>query len=90
MSPEEKQYFDGQFSYLDGKVKDLNKDVQTIKRGVYGDEENDVLGLIQTDRMQHKRIKSLEDTRKKVYWFGSGLIVLLEGAWHSVKDFFIK
>lgn len=90
MTIEEKQYFDSKFGSLARTVGNLSNEVQTIKRGVYGDEENDVLGLITTDKLQHKRIKSLEDSRKKALWVGGTIIAGLELAWHGIQEWFMK
>lgn len=81
MSPEEKRYFESKFNPLQTRVDDLY-------RGVYGDEQNSVPGLIDTDKSQHQRIKSLEDLRKKVLWIGAGIMVALEGLWHFFSEFF--
>lgn len=71
---------------LIGMVETLSDEVSTVKRGVYGDAANKVPGLIDTDREQHKRIKSLEETRKKALWFAGGGIGVLEGLWHWLKN----
>jgi len=59
-------------------LKRMEDEIHTIKRGVYGDEPNGVKGLIATDREQHQRIKSLEDNRKKLLWFGGGILAMVE------------
>lgn len=67
-------------------LKRIEAEVHTIKRGVYGDKDNDVKGLIQTDREQDARIRSLEDTKKQALWFGGGAIVIIELIWLVVKE----
>jgi|GEM_PF-3632102 len=83
MSPEERKH-------IDDKFVGIEKMLAKIDRGVYGDFENKVPGLIDTDKQQHKRIKSLEDTRKKAVWVGAGIIAALELAWHGFKEWFHK
>lgn len=56
----------------------MENEIHEIKRGVYGDPVNRVKGLIDTDREQHTRIKSLEDGRKKFLYFGGGALVIIE------------
>lgn len=76
----------GKLDELIGMVKTMSTEVATIKRGVYGDEANQVPGLIHTDREQHKRIKSLEETRKKTIWVAAGAFGVIEGLWHWLKN----
>jgi len=59
-------------------LKRMEEEIHTIKRGVYGDEPNQVKGLIQTDREQHLRIKKLEDGRRKFLYFGAGVLAVVE------------
>lgn len=76
----------GKLDELIGMVKTMSKKVDTIERGVYGDPANKVPGLIDTDREQHSRIKSLEETRKKALWFAGGGLGVLETLWHWLKN----
>ena len=62
------------------------REISTIKRGIYGDEENMVKGLIEIDREQHDRIRSLEQSKNKVYWFGSGFVL----SWPLIYEFVKK
>lgn len=70
---------------LIGMVKTMSTEVATIKRGVYGDQANKVPGLIDTDREQHQRIKSLENTRSKFIWWTGGAFAAIEAFWHWIK-----
>lgn len=85
MSDEDKEWFDGKFGHLD-------KEVATIKRGVYGDKDNDVPGLIDKQKdMQEELdiakadIKDIHDTKRKVLWVGGGGLGVLEAIWHFFK-----
>jgi len=73
---------------IGASLKRLETDVQTIKRGVYGDKENGVKGLIETDREQHGRIRDLEQTKSKALWAGSGILVSIEVGWQIIKHKF--
>jgi hypothetical protein len=63
----------------------METEIQTIKRGVYGDQQNKVKGLIQTDLEQHVRIKKLEDVKKKAIWIAAGFILAVEGIMALIK-----
>lgn len=65
------------------QLNEISQELHTVKRGVYGDKENGRPGLIETDKEQHKRIKDLEEFRKKALWFGSGAIAIIELAAHA-------
>ncbi len=69
-------------------LKAIQEDVHTIKRGVYGDEPNGVLGLIATDKDQHRRIKNLEDTKKKIIYVAIGAFSIIEFIIHLAKSLF--
>ena len=68
------------------KLDDIAREVQTIKRGVYGDEDNEVPGLIDHAKDHNKRIKSLEDTKKQALWWGGGVLLTLNAMWHFLKE----
>lgn len=80
----------GKLDKLMSELKSVRSEVQTIKRGVYGDDDNDVPGLIDHQRNHLERIMSLEETRKKAFWFGTGAIVVLQVLWHFIVDWFKK
>jgi len=68
------------------KLEDLHVELQTVKRGVYGDEKNKVKGLIQTDIELHERITKLEEVNKKAVWYGLGFVGAFELGWHLFKS----
>lgn len=86
MTQSERQHIDSRFDQLADYMKKQGTEIAEIKRGVYGDATNKVPGLIDTDKSQHERIKSLEDTRKKVLYWGSGILVTLELFWHWLTN----
>lgn len=95
MTAEETTHLDKKFAEQSRQHEKLEKmltsvvvDINQIKRGVYGDPQNQVLGLIDTDKSQHKRIKSLEDSRKKALWAGGAIIGFLELTWHGIQEWF--
>ncbi len=73
---------------MERKQEFFMREVETIKRGIYGDEMNGVRGLMETDKEQHKRIKSLETDRSKFYWMGGGLAISWPVVWHFIKEKF--
>lgn len=60
--------------------------VNSIELGVYGDEKNKIPGLIDHQKGHHDRIKSLEESRKKALWYGSGALLTLNALYHFIKD----
>ncbi len=73
------------------------KEVDIIKRGVYGDEDNDVPGLIDHQRDHLSKIldlqrgqKQYEEDKKRVLWIGAGVIAFLQLAIHSVVEWIKK
>ena len=64
------------------------REVESIKRGIYGDIPNGVKGLIEIDKDQSSRIHRLEDVKKKAIWTGGGILVAIEVIWQFVKSKF--
>lgn len=62
------------------------REVETIKRGIYGDEQNGVKGLIATDREQHNRIKKLEEFKARTIYTAGGMWLLIMIVWETFKD----
>lgn len=67
----------------------MEVEIHTIKRGIYGDEQNRVKGLIDTDQEQHIRIKNLEETKKQAVWFFGGMLIVIEIVWQFLKEKFL-
>lgn len=74
-----------QLNNIEQRLAETQVEIATIKRGIYGDPQNKVKGLIETDKDQEARIKSLEDDRKKVKWTAAGLVVGLQGLAEVLK-----
>lgn len=74
----------------DEKLDKILEQVEKINRGVYGDKDNGVKGLIKENQDQEERIKSLEDTRKHAkYWVG-GVTVAGSAVVVFVKEKLLK
>jgi len=78
MSSDETKHLDDRLDELremifgiSGNVNHLSTEVQTIKRGVYGDKENGVKGLID-------RIKNVENLKLKIMGAGGGAFGIAE------------
>lgn len=94
------------FEKLDKKIDDLSltqltfhgsvhEDLKTIKRGIYGDEKNEVKGLIERQNADDEKIKRLHKridvVEKKQNWFmaiASGLMIGLQLAANYFKEIF--
>jgi hypothetical protein len=79
---------------INQNISVLVDDVRTIKRGVYGDPSNKVVGIIERQLMDDLRISVLEDSiikdknsTKKLGIMAGVAIIILEG-WHQFKDVF--
>lgn len=84
MSDKENDKLDKILSRMDEHSEEL----QTIKRGIYGDERNDVPGLLKENKDQEKRIKSLEEYRKKGAYMVAGFTLSWPVIWHQIKQYF--
>jgi hypothetical protein len=73
----------------DEKIDHIMRKVDKIDRGVYGDPDNGVDGLIKENKDQEKRLKSLEDDGRKQKWMVAGfsfsvpVVVTLVREWLS-------
>ena len=83
--------------YLVTAVEGLVIDVHTIKRGIYGDKENGVHGLIDRQKADEERLDNLEahinKEKLKKKWLVAALafvVALFEGIVHSWKELFNK
>lgn len=85
MNADDRKYFDGKFGFIDQRIDNLSEEVDVVKRGVYGDEKNSVPGLIQNSESQNKRIKVLEEIKKRFVWIAGGVLLVIE-AIHYAKE----
>jgi hypothetical protein len=67
-------------SYFDSKFSGLSNKVERIERGVYGDRDNNQLGLIERDEDKEQRIRTLEKERDRIRWVATGLGMAAAGA----------
>jgi hypothetical protein len=75
------QKVDSLVSTLAGVQHDLKyvkSDCHTIKRGLYGDKDNLVLGLMQRQLNDEIEIRKLKDRWKKVTWITVGVVGTIE------------
>ncbi|HUQ67174.1 MAG TPA: hypothetical protein VM101_13515 [Flavitalea sp.] len=90
MSQNENDKLDRLLQRFDDHAKETKDELATIKRGIYGDKPNGVVGLIETDKDQEKRISALEDGQKKQIWtiggFASAFSVLGAFIWYLAKE----
>ena len=74
--------------HINSRFDKLDSAIEEIRRGLYGDKQNGVKGLIDNRDEDHRRILKLEDTKKKMLWTGGGIIIAVELLWHSLKHKF--
>ena len=56
-------------------------EIQSIKRGLYGDVTNNTKGLIHVE----ERVRNIERIRDRILWVGTALIVSFQLAWDYLK-----
>ena len=83
--------------YLVTAVEGLVVDVHTIKRGLYGDKDNGVHGLIDRQKADEDRLDNIENhinrEKLKKKWWAAALafaVALIEGIVHFWKELFNK
>ena len=70
---EEKQY-----NAMMGKLTNIETEVGSISRAIYGDKVNQVPGLIDRQNADEVELKKLKDFRKKVLWGTGGFLIAFE------------
>lgn len=66
----------------------LIEDVEEIRRGVYGDKANEVVGLITKQSIFDTELKKVKLKLNRAFWWGSGVIAGLNVAIYFVKELF--
>lgn len=64
------------------------KDIERINRGLYGDPDNKLPGLIDRQISDEGRIQKLETHNDRQKWYLGGIGVALMIAWEVIGDFF--
>lgn len=76
------------------RLDSAEQDIKTLNRGLYGDDKNEVSGLIQTVRDIKEIVKKIQDGRKtdklKVVYFGMGAGTIIGGLFWLIEHFLIK
>lgn len=72
----------------DDKIDKILGHVEKLSRGMYGDPDNGVKGLIKDNQDQEERIKSLEELKKKGVYMIAGVTLTWPIIWHYIKTFF--
>jgi hypothetical protein len=66
----------------------IKEDMEDVKLGIYGNEKNKVLGLLDRQIKDEERIEKLETFRKKAMWIGTGFVAALQAIGIAVWEFF--
>lgn len=59
-------------------LKEIQTDVGSISRAIYGDHVNKVPGLIERQIQDELEIKRLKDAKKKFIWAATGFVIALQ------------
>lgn len=80
---------------LDSNFNQFHSELATIKRGIYGDEANQVKGLLTRQNEDDERFEVVETRMSKMERkqfkqgvVATGLLVSIQLAWNTFKDFF--
>jgi hypothetical protein len=63
------------------QTQNILNEMSEVKRALYGDEKNLVLGLMERQLKDEVRLTKLENTKKHVIWFTLGAITVIETIW---------
>lgn len=76
------------------RLDSTEQDIKTLNRGVYGDDKNEVIGLIQTVRALTEIVKTIQDGRKtdklKVVYFSMGAGAVIGGIGWLIEHLLAK
>lgn len=82
---------------FDEFAKETRHELETIKRGIYGDPKNKVLGLIERQdndeqRMDEsdKRMTKIENKQYKIGLLLAGILMGVDVIWNFIKQNFLK
>lgn len=85
MSEQEKDKLDYLVQKFDEHSSHVREELATIKRGVYGDPDNKVPGLMDRQLEDERRIKVIEDERKAeavkkktILWIGGSIVAAFQ------------
>lgn len=68
MTQAEKRYFKEMFDNIDTKFDCIDEKLTIMHRGIYGDKQNDMPGLLGRQAQDEIRFQSIEEDQKKVKW----------------------
>ena len=76
------------------RLDSAEQDIETLNRGVYGDDKNEVVGLIQTVHALKEIVKKIQDGRKadklKVVYFSMGAGTVIGGIGWLIEHLLTK
>lgn len=66
----------------------IKEDMEDVKLGIYGNERNKVLGLLDRQSKDEDRIEKLESFKKKAIWMGTGFAAAVQAIGITIWEFF--
>lgn len=70
----------------DDKLDKILKEIGKINRGLYGDAENKVPGLMQNHYELKEDVVKLKEGKKKLYWMVGGFVAAVEAFYFIWKE----
>lgn len=68
----------------------LSEDVEEVKRGLYGDPKNEVVGVIGKIKSMDTIVKSLKSFNARAMYWGTGVLVGINAAIYFIKEHVIN
>jgi hypothetical protein len=66
----------------------IAEDVNEVKRGLYGDPKNEVVGVITRQNLYAQELKKVKLRLNRAFWWGGGVIAGLNVAIFFIKEWF--
>ena len=82
MTAKEKDKIDQLIELIEGQVL---PEIENIKLGIYGDEKNEIPGLLKMNKQHHERLRKLEGLRDKIIWIGTALVISAQMVYDFLK-----
>lgn len=71
---------------LHKKMDCVTTEIETVKRGIYGDEKNKVKGLLERQATDESRLHKLEQKQYKTFVWGGVILTGLQMLWNIIKE----
>ena len=67
-----------------------SKNTQKILRALYGEKENETVGLVQVVKNLRTEQNKQKNFNQRLGWTSAGFIIAINLVWITIKEFFLK